>query len=138
VRSGTGRRLYDDGLGALAPAGKTGTSNDSRDSWFAGYTGSHLAVVWLGNDDNQPTGLYGATGGMRIWSTLFKRLPTAPLRVPTQGLESAWVDVENYAQTDEDCPDARRFVFVQGYLPDEYDGCRFERVRGWFDREDDR
>ena len=138
VRSGTGRRLIDDGLGGLAPAGKTGTSNDSRDSWFAGYTGSHLAVVWVGNDQNEPTGLYGATGAMRVWSTLFKRLPTAPLRVPTQGLESAWVDVENYAQTDEDCPDARHFVFVQGYLPDEYERCPMERLRGWFDREDER
>jgi penicillin-binding protein 1B len=138
VRSGTGRRLIDDGLGSLAPAGKTGTSNDSRDSWFAGYTGSHLAVVWVGNDKNEPTGLYGATGAMRVWSTLFKRLPSAPLKVAPQGLESAWVDVENYAQTDEDCPGARHFVFVAGYLPEEFQGCRFERLRGWFDREDDR
>jgi penicillin-binding protein 1B len=137
VRSGSGRRLIDDGFGALSPAGKTGTSNDSRDSWFAGYTGSHLAVVWVGNDKNEPTGLYGATGAMRVWSALVTRLPTAPLRVSQQGLESAWVDVERYAETDEDCPGARRFVFVQGYLPDEYEGCRMQRVRGWFDREDD-
>ncbi|MGH8074546.1 MAG: penicillin-binding protein 1B, partial [Lysobacter sp.] len=71
VTSGTARRLVSDGLGDLSPAGKTGTSNDSRDSWFAGYTGDHLAVVWVGNDDNKPTGLYGSTGGMRVWSNLF-------------------------------------------------------------------
>src|SRR5690606_39292806 len=79
VSSGTGRRLVADGLGELAAAGKTGTSNDSRDSWFAGYTGDHLAVAWVGNDDNQPTGLYGSTGAMRVWSQLFSRLPSSAL-----------------------------------------------------------
>ncbi len=132
VRNGTGKRLMSDGLGKLASAGKTGTSNDSRDSWFAGYTGSHLAVVWVGNDANQPTGLYGATGAMRVWSGLFKRLPSAPLKVSGQGLEWAWVDIERFAVTDEDCPQARRFVFVQGYLPDQYERCPVQRLRDWF------
>ena len=72
--------LLEDGLGPIQAAGKTGTSNDSRDSWFAGYTGDHLAVVWVGNDENEPTGLYGATGAMRVWSALFTKLPTAPLQ----------------------------------------------------------
>jgi penicillin-binding protein 1B len=132
VRNGTGKRLISDGLGYLAPAGKTGTSNDSRDSWFAGYTGSHLAVVWVGNDDNEPTGLYGASGAMRVWSGLFKRLPSAPLKVSDQGLEWAWVDVERYSITDEDCPQARRFVFVQGYLPEDVERCPMQRLRDWF------
>src|SRR5690606_31509878 len=44
ARSGTAARLQSEGVGWLQPAGKTGTSNDARDSWFAGYTGSHLAV----------------------------------------------------------------------------------------------
>jgi len=132
VRNGTGRRLAADGLGHLAPAGKTGTSNDSRDSWFAGYTGSHLAVVWVGNDDNAPTGLYGATGAMRVWSGLFRHLPSAPLKVSDQGLEWAWVDVERFAITDESCPRARRFVFVQGYLPEEVERCPMQRLRDWF------
>lgn len=132
VAHGTGKRLVSDGLGALAAAGKTGTSNDSRDSWFAGYTGSHLAVVWVGNDDNQPTGLYGATGAMRVWSGLFKRLPSAPLKVSGEGLEWAWIDTERFAVTDEDCPDARRFVFVKGYLPDEFERCPMTRFRNWF------
>src|SRR5690606_34847738 len=107
VTEGTARRLQADGLGWLRSAGKTGTSNDSRDSWFAGYTGSHLATVWIGNDDNLPTGLYGASGAMRVWSALFADLPTAPLDVGGEGLEWAWVDVAKAARTDENCPDAR-------------------------------
>ncbi len=115
VNSGTGRPLIRDGLGHLAPAGKTGTSNDGRDSWFAGYTGDHLAVVWVGNDQNKETGLYGATGGMRVWSDIFARLPSAALRVPGEGLDWQWVEGAN--STDPGCPGARRFAFVAGYAP---------------------
>src|SRR5690606_29064878 len=91
VNSGTGRQLVNDGLGRLGAAGKTGTSNDGRDSWFAGWTGDHLAVVWVGNDKNEMTGLYGATGAMRVWSGIFSRLPSASLRVGSQGLDWHWV-----------------------------------------------
>ncbi len=115
VNSGTGRPLIRDGLGRLSPAGKTGTSNDSRDSWFAGYTGDYLAVVWVGNDQNQPTGLYGATGAMRVWSDVFARLPSAPLRIPADGLDWQWI--EGATSTDPGCPGARRFAFVAGYAP---------------------
>lgn len=120
VTSGTGRPLVRDGLSRLAPAGKTGTSNDSRDSWFAGYTGDHLAVVWVGNDQNQPTGLYGATGAMRVWSDVFARLPSAPLKLSTEGLDWQWI--EGSHSTDAGCPGARRFAFVAGYAPS-YQPC---------------
>ncbi len=136
ARSGTGRRLYADGLGHLQPAGKTGTSNDSRDSWFAGYTGAHLAVVWVGNDGNASTGLYGASGAMRVWTALFKRLPSSPLNVGEEGLEFAWLTPDTFARTDEGCPDARRFPFIRGYTPETYEGCTVSRVRGWFGRGD--
>ncbi|WP_028917178.1 penicillin-binding protein 1B [Pseudoxanthomonas sp. J35] len=117
VSEGTGRRLLSDGLGRLQPAGKTGTSNDGRDSWFAGYTGDHLAVVWMGNDQNAQTGLYGATGAMRVWSGLFARLPSSPLRVPGKGLDWQWVHPQGSAITDADCPGARRLPFVAGTAP---------------------
>ncbi|MDR6991234.1 penicillin-binding protein 1B [Luteimonas sp. 3794] len=120
VTSGTGRQLVSDGLGRLNAAGKTGTSNDGRDSWFAGWTGDHLAVVWVGNDQNEQTGLYGATGAMRVWSGIFSRLPSAPLEVGDAGLEWQWVAQSN--STDANCPDARRFAFVTGYAPP-YQSC---------------
>lgn len=115
IAGGTGRQLIADGLGRLSPAGKTGTSNDSRDSWFAGWTGDHLAVVWVGNDQNKPTGLYGATGAMRVWSSLFARLPSAPLQVSDDGLDWQWVIGSN--TTDPDCVGARRMPFVAGFAP---------------------
>jgi len=115
VTNGTASQLMRDGLGRLNPAGKTGTSNDSRDSWFAGWTGDHLAVIWVGNDQNQPTGLYGATGAMRVWSAIFARLPSAPLKVGDKGLDWQWVIGSN--TTDAGCTGARRFAFVSGFSP---------------------
>ena len=115
VSSGTGTQLVRDGLGRLSPAGKTGTSNDGRDSWFAGWTGDHLAVIWVGNDQNKETGLYGATGAMRVWSAIFSRLPTAPLEVGNKGIDWQWTIASN--TTDADCAGARRFAFVAGFAP---------------------
>jgi penicillin-binding protein 1B len=140
VTSGTGRQLVNDGLGRLNAAGKTGTSNDGRDSWFAGWTGDHLAVVWVGNDQNEMTGLYGATGAMRVWSGIFSNLPSAPLRVGDAGLDWQWVVQSN--ATDASCPGARRFAFVNGFappyqscvqdVPDPYDeGGDGQERRGW-------
>ncbi|HVI58198.1 MAG TPA: penicillin-binding protein 1B [Luteimonas sp.] len=120
VTSGTAHQLVRDGLGRLQAAGKTGTSNDGRDSWFAGYTGDHLAVAWVGNDQNEMTGLYGATGAMRVWSGLFSRLPSAPLKVGSEGLDWQWV--AQSSSTDASCPGARRFPFAAGYAPP-YEPC---------------
>jgi penicillin-binding protein 1B len=49
-------------------AGKTGTTNDRRDSWFAGYTPDRVTVVWVGYDDNAETRLSGARAALPIWS----------------------------------------------------------------------
>lgn len=122
VSSGTGRQLVNDGLGRLSLAGKTGTSNDGRDSWFAGWTGDHLAVVWVGNDQNESTGLYGGTGAMRVWSGIFSRLPSARLEVGDKGLDWQWVSQS--VSTDAECPGVRRFAFVAGFAPP-YEPCAY-------------
>lgn len=132
VTNGTASALLSDGLGDLKAAGKTGTSNDGRDSWFAGYTGDHLAVVWVGNDENKTTGLYGATGAMRVWSSLFSKLPTQPLTVSGEGIEWAWLDGSDYATTEDNCPNARRSAFVSGYLPKEHKTCVESSWLDWF------
>jgi penicillin-binding protein 1B len=63
-------------------AGKTGTSNDNRDSWFAGFDSSQLSVVWVGRDDNKPTGLTGTSGAMRIWNAMMRAQGPSPLAMP--------------------------------------------------------
>ncbi|MDR6673825.1 penicillin-binding protein 1B [Xanthomonas sp. 1678] len=117
VSNGTARQLLGDGLGKLSPAGKTGTSNDGVDSWYAGYTGDHLAVIWIGNDQNKQTGLYGATGAMRVWSGIFARLPSSPLKVQGKGIDWQWMDPAGSNSTDPGCPGARQFPFVVGFAP---------------------
>ncbi len=138
VRHGTARSLDATVARRYRPAGKTGTSNDSRDSWFAGYTGRHLAVAWVGNDDNRSTGLMGASGAMRVWGALFAAQPSAPLDVGDAGLEWVWVTPDGTARTREDCPGARRYAFVDGTAPIDTDGCPMARLRDWFGRDPQR
>ena len=54
-------------------AGKTGTSNDLRDAWFAGFTPTLLTVVWVGMDDASPLGLTGAEAALPIWTEFMRR-----------------------------------------------------------------
>ncbi|MDH3537207.1 MAG: penicillin-binding protein 1B, partial [Gammaproteobacteria bacterium] len=56
----------------LTLAGKTGTTNEARDSWFAGFTRRLLNVVWLGRDDNQPVNLTGSSGALRVWADIME------------------------------------------------------------------
>ena len=137
ARGGTAHALVGLGLGHLGTAGKTGTSNDQRDSWFAGYTGTHLAVVWLGADDNRKTGLVGSTGALRVWAALFAKLPTEPLRLNlSDDPQLAWVDPQAQALTDESCPGARQMPFIRGYEPMDTDSCFGARIGAWFGRDD--
>lgn len=133
ARTGTASELGGLGLGRLQAAGKTGTSDDKRDSWFAGYTGSHLAVVWLGRDDNTRTTFYGATGAMRLWAGLFQNLPTEPLRINYSGNPAMhWVNPQSQSETDRECEGARSLPFVSGHAPREYQGCGFSSFNDWF------
>lgn len=62
---GTGRGL---GLGNMSVAGKTGTTNNNKDSWFAGYTPYYTTVVWVGNDMPAPiTNLKGSASAGGMW-----------------------------------------------------------------------
>ena len=54
--------------------GKTGTTNQGKDSWFAGFNHRYLATVWVGRDDNQPTPYSGSNGALLLWGHLFKNL----------------------------------------------------------------
>ncbi|MDQ2971536.1 MAG: penicillin-binding protein 1B [Pseudomonadota bacterium] len=130
---GTAAALGDSSLSWLHAAGKTGTSDSQRDSWFAGFTGQHLAVVWVGRDDNKPTGLWGATGALRVWQALFQKLPTQPLPAsPGAGIEFAWIDPSTGEGTQADCNGARQYPFVDGYAPASSGGCFMQQVHDFF------
>ena len=73
VNHGTGRGLRRIVPRQLPLAGKTGTTNDLRDSWFAGFGDDMTGVVWIGRDDNRPTGLSGATGALKVWGNMVSR-----------------------------------------------------------------
>jgi penicillin-binding protein 1B len=79
---GTGRPARSLLPPELVVAGKSGTSSDFRDSWFAGFSGGHLAVVWVGYDDNEPTGLTGSSGALPVWARIMAGLGTSSWNAP--------------------------------------------------------
>ncbi|MGJ7095131.1 penicillin-binding protein 1B [Vibrio hannami] len=81
VAEGTGRFLQSN-YGWAALAGKTGTSNDSRDSWFVGVDGREVVTIWAGKDNNQPTKLTGSSGALRIYSDYLEQRPPKKLILP--------------------------------------------------------
>jgi len=104
MERGTGRSARQQLPRDLVVAGKTGTSNDYRDSWFAGFSGSHLIVSWVGHDDNRPTGLTGTTGGLAVWTRLMASIPTLPFEpLLPDTLEPRWIDFFTGQETSPFC-----------------------------------
>ncbi len=123
IRSGTGRSLATRLPSEVAPAGKTGTTDELRDSWFAGYTGDFLVVTWLGRDDNKPAGLTGASGAMQLWADILVDLSPQPLRpVQPPDVQYAWIDREGRL-TGPGCEDAVQLPFVRGTAPTQSSPC---------------
>jgi penicillin-binding protein 1B len=137
---GTGRSVYSQLPRSLALAGKTGTSNDSRDSWFAGFSQDVLAVVWLGRDDNGPTPLTGATGALQVWTDFMRKADPLPLDMPVpDNVVQAWVDANSGQGTDPSCPNALQMPYIRGSQPVAGPACGIQApvnevmdwVRGW-------
>ena len=130
---GTASAIGNSSLASLHAAGKTGTSNDMRDSWFAGFTGQHLAVFWMGRDDNKPTTLFGASGGLRAWRDLFAKLPSRPLSAaPGAGLEMAWLNPATGKRTEPQCEGAQQVPVIAGSLPADTEGCFWQGIQDLF------
>ncbi len=137
---GTGRSAYNFVPKSLALAGKTGTTNDSRDSWFAGFSQDLLAVVWLGRDDNGKTSLTGATGALQVWGDFMRRADPLPLQATLpENVEMVWVDSQTGEGTSDNCPNAVQIPYIRGSEPALGPGCGIQApaesvmdwVRGW-------
>jgi len=104
VRQGTAMALKKRLPQGLTVAGKTGTTNGKRDSWFAGFSGDKVLVVWVGRDDNGPTKLTGASGALRIWGDIMASIENRPLpEFRPQGVAEVRVDPVTGLLADAHC-----------------------------------
>ncbi|MGR8934441.1 MAG: penicillin-binding protein 1B [Gammaproteobacteria bacterium] len=124
VREGTGRSAYASVPASMKLAGKTGTTDEMRDSWFAGYSGDYLSVVWVGRDDNKPAGVTGATGALRVWTALMREIAKQPVELsPPDNIEMVWIDPHTGLRADETCSGAKYYPYIKGSAPVERAPC---------------
>jgi penicillin-binding protein 1B len=127
MRTGTAKSAYTVLPRDLELVGKTGTTNESRDSWFAGYSGDYLSVVWVGRDDNKPAGLTGATGALPVWTALMKSIAKQPVSlIAPDNVETVWVNAYNGKLSEEGCPGSVAYPFIAGSAPTGESDCSAE------------
>lgn len=134
MRVGTGRSVYASLPTSLDLAGKTGTTNDNRDSWFAGFSGDYLAVVWLGNDDNKPTAFTGSSGALKVWTDFMKTIPqTSVSMVQPEQVKYYWFDKQSGKRTDEHCKNASLLPIWGDISTLPYQSCNngYSNIKGW-------
>jgi penicillin-binding protein 1B len=132
---GTGRAGAASLPPGLVTAGKTGTSSDLRDSWFAGFSGSHLVVAWVGHDDNSPTGLTGSQGALPLWSNAMSRIAQKSWDAPMPAtLEEVWIDYATGLIPDPECTQEMIPVVVPRNTLLEHDACSSSDLDGFAKR----
>ena len=133
MQSGTGKSALNWLPESAKLAGKTGTSDEQRDSWFAGFSGNYLGVVWVGVDDNKTTPLTGATGALPIWAQTLSGLPLIALQ-PQQpdSVEWQWINVQEQARTASHCKNSLHIPMARDTIPQEETACGGGRVLNWF------
>ena len=140
MREGTGKSAYRRLPNSVPFAGKTGTTNNYRDSWFAGFSPGVTAVVWLGRDDNERTSLTGATGALSIWTEIMRKLPHRHGRVQApRGVEWKPVNEKGEYMDPRNCEGGREIpVSVESRLATDPRCERRGWFRNWFDRDDEK
>ncbi len=124
VREGTAQSMKYWLPPESAVAGKTGTTDEQRDAWFAGFTGDRLGIVWIGYDDNRAARLSGAGAALPVWGEMMAALDPEPLALPKpDGIESVLIDPSSGLRADGGCPGALELPFAQGSAPVERAPC---------------
>ncbi len=118
-------------------AGKTGTTNGRRDSWFAGYSGDRVTVVWVGYDDNARTRLSGARAAVPLWARFVSAVrPAGGFRPVPQppGIVTAVIDPMTGELASDFCPTRVTEVFADWQVPSQ--PCRlhsWQTQMAWMD-----
>jgi len=108
----------------MSLAGKTGTTNDTRDSWFSGFSNRLLGVVWLGNDDNRPTQLTGSSGALRVWADIMGQQKLKPFKISRNTtLEWHYINRKNGLLTQQHCVNSVLLPFVISQVPSRRSVC---------------
>ena len=111
IEQGTGKSLKQT-FNTFPIAGKTGTSDDNRDSWFVGFGNNRLGGVWVGRDDNRPTGLTGSSGALRVWSDFMRFSEIKPLVSENPpGIIYRHINIAAGKQVPQNCPGADHLPF---------------------------
>ena len=98
--------------------GKTGTSDDQRDSWFVGYAGKYLVLVWLGFDDNRATPLTGRSGALQVWKNFINDIDPIPVeKTKLSRIVYAWTDSSDGLLSGPRCKGSILTPFVKGTEP---------------------
>jgi len=113
-------------------AGKTGTSDNLYDSWFAGFSREKVAVVWLGFDDQRPTGLTGSSGAMRVWKRIFEGISASSINLEMpEEINMVWIDQPTGLRSEKRCKNAVELPFIRGSEPQQYAGCEAGSPLDW-------
>jgi penicillin-binding protein 1B len=124
VREGTAQSLANWLPPELAVAGKTGTTDEQRDAWFAGFTGDRLGIVWIGYDDNRAAKLSGAAAALPVWGEMMAALDPEPLALQKpESIELVSIDPQTGLRGGGACEGAQELPFVQGSAPAERAPC---------------
>lgn len=118
VREGSGRAAQSVLGEHFRFAGKTGTSGQGRDAWFAGFSGDLLAVVWTGFDDNRSSQLTGSKAALPIWADIMlQQSRQSMLDVQPPGVSFDWVDRDTGAKSKARCERVINLPFIDGTQP---------------------
>jgi penicillin-binding protein 1B len=148
VREGTAQGLKSFLAPQIAAAGKTGTTDEQRDAWFAGFTGDRVAVVWVGYDDNRAARLTGSSAAVPVWGEMMSALAPEPLVFPKpERVEQVWIDPQTGLRGGASCPGAVEIPFVEGSAPEQRAPCSgamdaaveavdatVEKAKSWLER----